>query len=223
VDNPFRATTHNYNDGDIGKNLNSIKASGERTGISKNTLVNHNPKPAAETYSSAMSPSIASITARMEALELHSLIPSTGEEGQVNLSAIREKTVRSLMSDDEFKYFIKNIVREANDEKVYTRKPFKNNRRTNYDNEGCIHIGLITTIIMKIKITDTITILKIIVIINAIITVITINITKIIEANTTTLRVHLEMSKESVRIILPKYYTFINDTSFGCIYTHSLL
>ena len=32
-----------------------------------------------------------------------------------------------------------------------------------------------------------------------------------------------EMSKESVRIILPKYYTFINDTSFGCIYTHSLL
>lgn len=83
-----------------------------------------------------MSPSIASITARMEALELHSLIPSTGEEGQVNLSAIREKTVRSLMSDDEFKSFIKNIVQEANDEKVYTRKPFKNNCRTNYNKEG---------------------------------------------------------------------------------------
>ena len=32
-----------------------------------------------------------------------------------------------------------------------------------------------------------------------------------------------EMSKESVRIIMPKYDTFINDTSFGCIYTHSLL
>ena len=32
-----------------------------------------------------------------------------------------------------------------------------------------------------------------------------------------------EMSKESVRIILPKYYTFINNTSFGYIYTHSLL
>ena len=35
--------------------------------------------------------------------------------------------------------------------------------------------------------------------------------------------VPVEMSKESLRIILPKYYTFINDTSKGCIYTHSLL
>ena len=33
----------------------------------------------------------------------------------------------------------------------------------------------------------------------------------------------IEKSKEFVRIILPKYYTFINDTSFGCIYTRSLL
>jgi hypothetical protein len=33
----------------------------------------------------------------------------------------------------------------------------------------------------------------------------------------------IEMSKESVRIILPKYYTFINDTSFGYIYMHSSL
>ena len=33
----------------------------------------------------------------------------------------------------------------------------------------------------------------------------------------------IEISKEFVRIILPKYYTFINDTSFECIYTHSLL
>jgi hypothetical protein len=32
-----------------------------------------------------------------------------------------------------------------------------------------------------------------------------------------------EMSKEFLRIILPKYYTFINDTSFTCIYIHSLL
>jgi hypothetical protein len=39
----------------------------------------------------------------------------------------------------------------------------------------------------------------------------------------TTNNVMFEMSKESVRIIFPKYYTFINDTSKGCIYTHSLL
>ena len=32
-----------------------------------------------------------------------------------------------------------------------------------------------------------------------------------------------EMSKKFVRIILPKYYTFINDTSFTYIYIYSLL
>jgi hypothetical protein len=31
-----------------------------------------------------------------------------------------------------------------------------------------------------------------------------------------------EMSKGSIEIILPKYYTFINDTSRGCIYILSL-
>ena len=32
----------------------------------------------------------------------------------------------------------------------------------------------------------------------------------------------IEMSKGSIEIILPKYYTFINDTSRGCIYILSL-
>ena len=29
-----------------------------------------------------------------------------------------------------------------------------------------------------------------------------------------------EMPKESIWISLPEYYTFISNTSFGCIYTH---
>ena len=34
--------------------------------------------------------------------------------------------------------------------------------------------------------------------------------------------VKIEMSKGSIEIVLPKYYTFINDTSRGCIYILSL-
>lgn len=124
VDNPFAATRYSYFNGDKGKNLNLIKKIGENTLISKNTTINPNPTPVAEAYANVKFPSIASITARMEALELHSLIPSVDNNGQVDASIIREKTVKSLISDKEFRSFIKNIIQETHDEKVNTGKPY---------------------------------------------------------------------------------------------------
>lgn len=72
----------------------------------------------------------------MEALELHPLIPSTGEKGQADSDAIRDKTVKSLLSDDGFRSLLKSIVQEANDERVNARKPYKGKKQVYFDDES---------------------------------------------------------------------------------------
>lgn len=133
VDNPFSDNSvHGNFNGDKGKNLSLTKVNNEKALASKNVFINTTPTSAAEAYADSMSPSIANITARMEALELHSLIPSTDKEGNVDTNIIRSMAVKSLTTDKEFRSFIKNIIQEACDEKVMTRKPYKNYRK-NYD------------------------------------------------------------------------------------------
>lgn len=134
VDNPFNYARTGHFNGNNGKNLNPIRVKSENTVIAKGVEVN-NSKSANEAYVDAMSPTIASITARMEALELHSLIPHTDDNGQIDMNAIRNNTVKSLLSDNEFKSLIKNIIQETNNERVYARKPYRSNRRNYYEND----------------------------------------------------------------------------------------
>lgn len=130
VDNPFSVErVSGYFNGENGKNLTRNKVNNEKALASKSVCINPIPNSAAEAYANPMSPTIANITARMEALELHSLIPSTDKEGQIERNTIRDMAVKSLITDKEFKSFLKNIIQEANDEKVTTSKPYKNNNR----------------------------------------------------------------------------------------------
>lgn len=134
VDNPFVA-------GDYLNGKNGIKFGTERTKNDtivslKSQNVSDNHKPSAEAYSNVISPSIASLTAKLEALELHSLIPSNGSIEKADNDTIQAKSIKSLMSDNEFKSFIKNIVREVHNEKVQPYIPYKNNRKTYYNNDN---------------------------------------------------------------------------------------
>ncbi|KAK4520735.1 Trehalose-6-P synthase/phosphatase complex synthase subunit [Mucor velutinosus] len=130
VDNPFSVDrASGFFNGDNGKKLALNKVNNEKALSSKSVCINPIPTSAAEAYANSVSPTIANITSRMEALELHSLIPSTDKEGQFERNTIRDRAVKSLITDKEFKSFLKNIIQEANDEKVMTRKPYRNNHR----------------------------------------------------------------------------------------------
>lgn len=122
VDNPFLQVPNGNKD----KNFDPIRID-DRTVITRD-VNSQTLKSAAEAYASAMSPSISALTAKMEALELHSLIPGTDETGQAGSNVRRDKTVESLMSENGLKSFIKNIVQEVHDEKVNTRKPYREKR-----------------------------------------------------------------------------------------------
>ncbi|CEP10708.1 hypothetical protein, partial, partial [Parasitella parasitica] len=134
VDNPFNSANISNPNGNNGKNLNLKTVNSEEMAPSKDVFIKPNPKLAKEAYASPMSPSIANLTAKMEALELHSLIPNTGEKGQIDSSVIRGNAIKSLIADKEFKSFIKNIIQETYDEKVTPYKPYKNTkqRKDNY-------------------------------------------------------------------------------------------
>ncbi|KAG2228444.1 hypothetical protein INT48_000426, partial [Thamnidium elegans] len=98
--------------------------------------INENHKSHTETYANVISPSIANLTAKLEALELHSLIPGSGSNGKIDNDISQTQTIKSLMSDNDFKSFIKNIVQEVNNEKVSSYIPYKNNRKPIYNNEN---------------------------------------------------------------------------------------
>ncbi|KAG2228511.1 hypothetical protein INT48_006674 [Thamnidium elegans] len=102
----------------------------------KNNTINKNPKPSAEAYANVISPSIANITAKLEALELYSLIPSTGSKGNIDDNISQATNIKSLLSNNEFKSLIKNIVQEVNNERVTPYMPYKNNRKPFYNNEN---------------------------------------------------------------------------------------
>ncbi|KAI8063945.1 hypothetical protein BDF21DRAFT_402491 [Thamnidium elegans] len=90
----------------------------------------------AEAYANVISPSIANITAKLEALELYSLIPSTGSKGNIDDNISQATNIKSLLSNNEFKSLIKNIVQEVNNERVTPYMPYKNNRKPFYNNEN---------------------------------------------------------------------------------------
>lgn len=102
----------------------------------KRNEINDNLKPSTEAYASVISPTIASLTAKLEALELHSLIPGNGSNDKIENNSTQVPIIKSLLSDNEFKSFVKNIVQEVHNEKVSTYIPYKNNRKSFYNNEN---------------------------------------------------------------------------------------
>lgn len=130
IDNPFASTGSYFN----GIKFNSEKVKNDIMSNSLRSEVNDNRKPHAEAYSSVISPSIEQITAKLEALELHSLIPHSGYKGKID-STIQTSPIKSLITDTEFKSFIKNIVQEVHNEKVPPYILPKNNRKSYYNND----------------------------------------------------------------------------------------
>jgi hypothetical protein len=104
-------------------------------------LRNHhgnNPK-LGEAYVSAVSPTIAGLSAKLEALELHSLIPSSDDNGKTG-KVIQNSSSNSFRSDNDLKAFIKNVIQqELNDgEKVNYSNNYRKTRysRRNDDFNG---------------------------------------------------------------------------------------
>jgi hypothetical protein len=132
VDNPF-VSSGNYMNGNNGIKFNSEKIKNDKI-VNLKSMRNDNLKPHTEAYANVISPSIEHITAKLEALELHSLIPSSGSIGKID-NTTQTSSIKSLISDKEFKSFIKNIVQEVNNEKVSTQTPY-NNRKPFYNDNN---------------------------------------------------------------------------------------
>lgn len=128
VDNPF-VSNGDFINGKDGIKFDSEKVKNDKMVTFKNNIIDKNLKPQSEAYASVISPSIANITAKLEALELHSLIPGNGYNGNIDNDISKSTTIKSLISDNEFKSFIKNIVQEVHNEKVSTYTPYKQNRK----------------------------------------------------------------------------------------------
>ncbi|KAI9243030.1 hypothetical protein EDC94DRAFT_673560 [Helicostylum pulchrum] len=112
---------------------NPFVSSGGYINVSLKSTINDNHKPQTEAYANAISPSIEHITAKLEALELHSLIPSRDSNGKIE-NTTQTTAIKSLLSDKEFKSFIKNIVQEVSNEKVTAYTPYNNRKPYNNDN-----------------------------------------------------------------------------------------
>lgn len=135
VDNPF-VSAGSYFNGNNELKFNSVKTRNDTIVSVTDNKINDNHKSSAEAYANITSPTIANLTAKLEALELNSLIPSTGSIGKINNEISHTPSIKSLMSDNDFKSFIKNIVQEVNNEKVNSYMPYKNNRKPQYNNEN---------------------------------------------------------------------------------------
>lgn len=134
VDNPFVAGS--YNNGNNAIKFNSERTKNDTMVSLKSHAINENHKPYTEAYANVISPSIASLTAKLEALELHSLIPGNGSNEKIDNDTIQTTSIKSLLSDNEFKSFVKNIVQEVHNEKVAAYIPYKNNRKSYYNNDN---------------------------------------------------------------------------------------
>ncbi|CEP09096.1 hypothetical protein [Parasitella parasitica] len=102
VDNPFNSGNIYNPNGNNGKNLNLKPVNSEEMSPSNDVFFKPNPKLAKEAYASPMCPLIASLTAKMKALELHSLIPNTSEKGQIDSSVIRGNAIKSYYPDQDY-------------------------------------------------------------------------------------------------------------------------
>jgi hypothetical protein len=137
VENPFVATPSSYIVNNVSpgiKNLNekSVRFSDERVEAFKD-VTGKVHKLNNKMYSSEESPTVAALTAKLEALDLHQLIPYIDSNENANENVIKRNT-ESLKTDNGLKTFIKNIVQEVveNDMKDKNYNGYYDNRKNQY-------------------------------------------------------------------------------------------
>ncbi|KAI8053538.1 hypothetical protein BDF21DRAFT_468234 [Thamnidium elegans] len=128
VENPFVAHTKqvnypiNVSTGNSLTNEKSVRFIDERV----NTLKDVNSKiykSNNKAYANGESPTMSALTAKLEALDLHQLIPYIDSNEHTNKNIIQGPTTESFKTNKNLKTFIKNIVQEVveNDMKEDTR------------------------------------------------------------------------------------------------------